>query len=145
MHRVIGSAVALLAVVGANGQEPVGPTRSIRAGVYTIAQSERGARLYGSHCASCHASDLQGFSPTPLARVPPLVGSRFIAHWNALTLYELFERIRISMPQDRPGRLSRQANADIVAFLLQANGYKPGAHELPPQDEAVLRDIRIEQ
>jgi S-disulfanyl-L-cysteine oxidoreductase SoxD len=144
MRGVIGSAIAVLAVVGANGQEPVGPTRSVREGVYTIAQAERGAPLYGSYCASCHASDLQGFTPTPVARVPALVGPRFIANWNALTVYELFERIRISMPQDRPGRLSRQENVDIVAFLLQASGYEPGAHELSPHDEAALRDIRVE-
>jgi hypothetical protein len=34
------------------------------------------------------------------------------------------------MPLDRPGALSPAANADIVAYLLKANGLPSGAKEL---------------
>jgi hypothetical protein len=47
------------------------------------------------------------------------------------------------MPQDAPGSLTREQNAELVAFLLQQNGYTPGDRELPSSDDA-LQDILIE-
>ena len=50
---------------------------------------------------------------------PGLIGGEFTANWNDLTLGDLFERMRTSMPQNNPGSLSRQQNADILAFILR--------------------------
>jgi hypothetical protein len=47
------------------------------------------------------------------------------------------------MPLDKPGRLSRQQNADVIAFLLKANGWPAGTVELPP-DPPALNQIRIQ-
>jgi hypothetical protein len=55
---------------------------------------------------------------------------------------DLFERIRTTMPLDNPGRLSRQQNADVIAFVLKANGWPAGATELA-SDAGTLRQIRI--
>ena len=57
---------------------------------------------------------------------PPLAGSEFLASWNGLTVGELFDRMRQSMPQDEPGRLSRQQNSDILSYMLAANKFPPG-------------------
>jgi hypothetical protein len=46
------------------------------------------------------------------------------------------------MPADKPGSVSAQDNADIVAFLFSKNGFPAGAAELPPQAE-VLKGIKI--
>ena len=46
------------------------------------------------------------------------------------------------MPLDNPGRLSRQQNADVIAFVLKANDWPAGATELPA-DSAALKQIRI--
>ena len=51
---------------------------------------------------------------------PPLAGGEFMAGWDGLTIGDLFERIRISMPQNAPGSLSGQQNADILAFMFSA-------------------------
>ena len=56
---------------------------------------------------------------------PPLAGGEFMAGWDGLTIGDLFERIRISMPQNAPGSLSGQQNADILAFMFSANKF-PG-------------------
>ncbi len=50
---------------------------------------------------------------------------------------DLFERIRLSMPQDNPGRLSRQQDADILALMLQANEFPAGKTELDKQTEVL--------
>ena len=47
------------------------------------------------------------------------------------------------MPLDSPGKLSRQQNADVIAFILKANTWPAGATELAP-DLGALKQIRIE-
>jgi hypothetical protein len=44
------------------------------------------------------------------------------------------------MPADRPGQLSPQVNADILAYILQYNRFPSGAAELP-SDVAMLKNI----
>ena len=55
----------------------------------------------------------------------------------------LFEKMQTSMPADKPGQLSREQNADILAFLLTSNGFPSGQKELPT-DAAALGKIRFE-
>ena len=40
------------------------------------------------------------------------------------------------MPPDRPGALSDKVYADLVAYILSVNGYKPGKQELPTDPKA---------
>ena len=74
---------------------------------------------------------------------PPLTGGVFLANWNGLTLGDLFDRIRKTMPQTSPGKLSRQQNADILAFMLSVNKFPSGKTELYRQSE-MLKEIRFE-
>ena len=105
--------------------------------VYSLEQARRGDALYSEHCAACHAPDLSGGEIAPA-----LAGGDFASTWNDLTLGDLFERIRISMPQGNPGGVSRAQKADILAFILAKGNYPAGAGELPSQTEA-LRGIRF--
>ena len=113
-------------------------TRSVWDGVYTDEQSKRGQALYAKECASCHGAELSGGESAPA-----LAGTAFLANWTGLTVGDLFERIRVSMPQQDPGRLSRQQNADILAYVLNANRFPAGKTELDRQTEA-LKQIRID-
>jgi mono/diheme cytochrome c family protein len=106
-------------------------------GVYSDAQAKRGEALYADKCASCHAPDLTG-----LDQAPPLAGADFNTNWNDLAVNDLFERIRISMPADKPGTLSRQETADIVAFILQKGGFPAGQADVPSEAEA-LKGIKF--
>src|SRR5688572_20716713 len=69
-------------------------------GVFTEEQAKRGEPLYTQQCSSCHGPDLGGGE-----MAPGLVGGDFAANWNDLSLGDLFERMRISMPQNNPGSL----------------------------------------
>jgi cytochrome c len=113
-------------------------TRTVWDGVYTDAQAQRGEGFYAKECASCHGAELTGGEAAP-----PLTGDSFYANWNGLTLGDLFERIRVSMPQNAPGSLSRQENVDILAFILKVNQFPAGKAELDRQTE-ILKQIKFD-
>jgi len=112
--------------------------RSVWDGVFTDAQASRGKPLYARECAKCHGEELTGGE-----EAPPLAGEAFLSNWNGLTAGDLFDRIRKSMPQQAPGTLSRQQNADILAFMMMMNHYPSGKTELQTQTE-ILKQIKIE-
>jgi mono/diheme cytochrome c family protein len=111
---------------------------SVWDGVFTDEQVKRGQTTYQAECAACHGPALEGGDMTP-----SLVGAAFTSNWNDLTLGDLFERIRLTMPLDSPGRLSRQQNADVIAYLLKTNEWPSGATELP-SESAALKQIKIQ-
>ena len=112
--------------------------RSVWDGTYSEDQAKRGEALYRKNCGACHGPMLTGGESAA-----PLTGGAFLSNWNGLGLDELFERIRRSMPQDKPGRLSRQVNADILAYILSVNKFPAGKTDLPTQSE-FLKQIRFE-
>ena len=114
------------------------PSKSVWDGVYTKAQADRGQPLYKQYCASCHGDMLEG-----IEMAPALAGGGFIDNWAGQTMGDLFERIRATMPRDKPGRLSRDVNADITAYMLSFNQFPSGETELP-RDTQVLQQIRID-
>ena len=117
------------------GQDKSGKT--VWEAVYSDAQSKRGEAAYSQYCAKCHGPDLMGADVAP-----PLTGVEFTSGWNDLTVGDLFERLRITMPADKPGSVSAQDNADIVALMLSKNGFPAGSSDLPPQAE-ILKGIKI--
>jgi S-disulfanyl-L-cysteine oxidoreductase SoxD len=101
-------------------------------GVYTVEQAKRGEKLYAEKCSSCHGPDMNGGE-----MAPGLTGGEFTSNWNDLSLGDLFERMRISMPQNAPGSLSRQDNADILSYMLNKGNYPAGKEELPTATEVL--------
>jgi len=133
--RLLPAAVAaVFLVVGpvprAAAQDVPPAETSTLGGAYTAAQARRGGETYRKHCTECH--------------VPAAVsGSAFRRAWAGRTVYDYYELIRTTMPNDNPGKLSRGQYADIVAYLLQLSGMPPGERSLPT-DTAALRRIRID-
>ncbi|MBI4475028.1 MAG: cytochrome c [Acidobacteria bacterium] len=106
-------------------------------GVYTEEQAKRGGEFYGKSCANCHGGELEGADMTP-----GLTGSMFTSNWDGLTLGDLFERIRITMPADQPGSMPRQEIADVIAYILTINKFPAGKTELP-REVTALKQIRF--
>src|SRR5215467_6408173 len=140
--RVSGTAIlgcALLVVLCATrAQEPSSSAKSVWDGVYTEEQAKRGDPIYAKECAACHGAELMGGESAPA-----LTGGAFLANWNGLTLGDLFDRIKKTMPQTSPGKLTRQQNADVLAFMLSRNKFPSGKTELYKQSE-MLKEIRFE-
>ena len=100
-------------------------TRTVWDGVYTDAQAERGRASYQQSCVGCHRDDLRGDNTAP-----SLVGESFTFLWGDMEVGELSARIQKLMPPERPGSLPAQTYIDIIAFILQKNGFPTGDVEL---------------
>ena len=123
---LVASTVLLSSTFVARSQE-----RTVWDGVYTDEQATRGEALYGEHCARCHGATLQGNGEG----AQPLTGATFKSTWNGVSVGAMFDRVRLSMPQDKPGTMTRQQVADLLAFILRANKFPAGKTELARQTD----------
>jgi S-disulfanyl-L-cysteine oxidoreductase SoxD len=128
--------VVSVGLVGRGAQTPAASTTW--SGVYTEAQAESGGAAYAKHCSECHLEDLagDGFAPA-------LKGPEFMNNWNTLSVGDLFERIRVSMPPSDTNAVTPKQKIDIVAFLLKSAGFPAGQSELAPTLDA-LKAIKFE-
>lgn len=59
-----------------------------------------------------------------------------------MRLGDLFEKIEVFMPADRPGQLTMAQNADILSYILKFNQFPVGPKDLAGGRE--LHDVRFE-
>jgi len=123
-----------LLFVSSTGNALAQSTHPLHVGLYATEQASRGRDSYNTDCASCHANDLRGNSNSP-----GLVGISFLFLWENRPLSVLFEKMRKEMPTNRPGSLATTTYLDLLAFILQQNGY-PGGEVLT---EARLFDRQL--
>ena len=129
MSRVSVIVAACMIAVAAAQQPPSPP-----APVYTAAQAEAGRAAYDISCSGCHLPDLRGSF-----EAPQLTGSNFLNQWGDKTISDLYTYLMSSMPPTDPGGPGGQAMAGILAYILQANGARPGPQPLTPQISATVR------
>jgi S-disulfanyl-L-cysteine oxidoreductase SoxD len=126
---VVASAVYVAAAI-AQGR----PT--VIDGVYTQEQAARGEAAYGAACAGCHeGQDADG---------PELAGRVFLDRWREDTLEPLFTFVKTRMPGQKPGSLDDRAYADILAFVLEENGFPAGTRELTPDAVGAIQLVGVD-
>src|SRR5687767_10682427 len=116
---------AVIFVSGVRAQ----PTRTIWDGVYTEAQAKRGETVYFETCVRCHGPQLQGGNDG----AGPLTGPTFNGNWNGVPLGQMVDRIRATMPLDKPNTLTRQQTTDVLTYVLSVNKVPAGKAELSRQ------------
>lgn len=99
-------------------------------GVFTLSQAERGEEVYADVCLECHT------------RVE-FQEDAFLFAWEGSSVATLLAYLRESMPDDAPGSLPERSYVDVTAYILQMNGWTPGARELQG-DDAALADLTFE-
>ena len=130
------AAAAAACCILLSAQPPAQTSRSVWDGVYTLAQARRGA-LKSGLCTSCHGDSFEGLQG------PELAGPAFAEKWDGRTVGDLFDLMRLTMPDDAPGSLAREEYADLVAYILAVNKYPSGKTEIGI-DAGALKQIRIE-
>jgi mono/diheme cytochrome c family protein len=116
----LGAGLAVLGAAYAMTHDALAQTE-LATGPFTESQIDNGRKIYLARCASCHQANLAGQGDA-LA----LAGSQFLAGWGNRTTQDLFKLTQSSMPKNAPGSLDDQSYADVTAFILHANGAKPG-------------------
>ena len=101
---------------------------SVQSGVYSQEQAGRGQQLFGEACMVCHQPE-------------EFADGGYMDGWSGMSVNDLVEFIRSTMPEDNPGRLKRKEYIDIVAFLFQQNGLPAGETEMVRK---LLKNIQIE-
>ena len=110
-----------LAALDGSAQEP---SRSTVDGVFTEAQSTRGATVMEAVCSECHSdSYFQG---------------AFYSSWEGATLKELYDLIRGTMPEGAEGSLSARRYTDVLAYILDLNYMPRGRRELSSRSLDIL-------
>lgn len=128
-------AATSLGIDGARISAQQAGQRSVWDGVYTLAQAKRGA-LKSGLCTSCHGDGFEGGS------APQLVGEPFMERWSGKSVGDLFDLIRLTMPDDDPGSLPREEYADLIAYILAVNKFPTGNAEIGTSIEP-LKTIQI--
>jgi S-disulfanyl-L-cysteine oxidoreductase SoxD len=137
MRSAWGCAMVLagLTFAGSFGSVVAQGNRTVADGVYSAAQAVRGQAIFDMQCASCHGATLSGGAG------PPLAGAAFLAQWGRSSVADLVDKIHRTMPANNPGTLSREQATDLVALVLNANGFGAGAVDLKADDS--VKQIRF--
>ena len=125
---VCGLAIA----VGSAGPAAQGEAWPIWSGAFSAEQAARGKASYELFCASCHGQDLAGQNG------PALKGARFLSIWDAASLREFYRKISTTMPRAQ-ARLDDAVYLDVIAYVLQQNGFPTGPRELTGQPDVLAR------
>jgi mono/diheme cytochrome c family protein len=125
-----GSIVALgTFVLAAFGQSP-DDSRTVRDGIFSVAQVERGRDSFTWICMNCH--EMEEFTGV----------SAYLEEMEGKALWEIFEYIWAEMPEDDPASLEPEEYADVLAYVLSVYGLPAGDADLPT-DRATLEAITL--
>ena len=119
---VTGAAGAwIAALVLATPQAAQQPTTND--GVYTKKQADAAKAQFDKLCADCHPFTVAGKKKV---KDVPLGEDPFYDNWTGRPLAEMIKTIALTMPNDGSAVVSDTEAADLVAYILQQNGFKPG-------------------
>ena len=117
----LGLAVALAAQTG---------RRTVRDGVFSAPQTERGARVFESICTNCH--EIAEFTGV----------DAYLEEVEGESLWETFDFVSSEMPEDDPGSLKPDEYAAVLAYIFSVYGLPSGERDLPV-DQQSLETITI--
>ena len=119
--------------VAAAAQAPPAPAQGAGGG-FTAEQAAAGWTEYARQCGECHGEGLDG------AEAPALRGVDFLNGWAGQTTDELFAYVRDEMPPGLGGSLGDRVYLDLVAYILDANGARPGDAPLTADAAVTIGD-----
>jgi len=88
-------------------------------------------------CANCHGASVDDGNCAP-----PLRGAAFLNKYTGKPAADLSTHVSAKMPAANPGSLDGADYAQIIAYVLQQNGYATGRKEFAPE-AAALASVTI--
>jgi len=91
--------------------------KTVEDGVFTQAQVDAGKLVYDSSCKACH--NMRFYRDT-------------LRSWASQPVLYLWENILGTMPADNPGSLMLDDYTNVIAYILNENGFPTGETPLDP-------------
>jgi alcohol dehydrogenase (cytochrome c) len=137
LARMMSSSVSVLIASAVLRPEPA-HTQEQPPALFTAAQAERGKTVYRAECAECHGRDLND------GDIAPLAGPAFLDNWARpeRSLADLYYITRSTMPRAAGGSLTDRQYIDVLAYILERNGFPAGTVPLTG-DQAVLGQVHL--
>jgi mono/diheme cytochrome c family protein len=132
-----GALLAWGAALGSTGAAAPGAPlqKTTNDAVYTEAQADGAKALYQKVCVDCHPFTVAAKKkPKDL----PLGEEPFFDEWEGRSLRELISIIALTMPNDGSAVVSEQEATDLVAYILQQNGFPAGSSRLTTDTAAAV-------
>jgi mono/diheme cytochrome c family protein len=128
----VSLALLLAGTAGALAQGAASPGQ----GSFTQDQVTAGHKDYYTFCGECHGDALAGSG-----EVPPLTGDIFVADWSGKSIHDFYAFVSTAMPQGLAGDLKPEQYSAIIAYILAANGAKPGMAALDKDSDIKIGAI----
>src|SRR5690349_1793573 len=104
-------------------------------GIYTKAQADGAKAQFEKICASCHPFTVAAKKkPKDL----PLGDEPFFENWTGRPVVDLVNVITLTMPNDGSAVITEAEALDLVAYVLQQNGYPAGSAPLTKAAAAAM-------
>ena len=136
----VASLLTWVAAVGVVVGHPPGGAeaaaqKSTNDGVYSKVQADGAKAQFEKICADCHP-----FSEAEKKKVKdiPLGGDTFFQNWTGRPIKELATTIALTMPNDGSAVVSEEEALNLVAFILQKNGFPAGSKPLDKAGQSTV-------
>lgn len=123
-------ALSLATVVQAQDTTATSTVLAVSKGVYSAAQAERGEKVFTKVCIECHERG-------------EFMESLFDKEWLGKTLFDFFDLVKTTMPDDKPGTLKSEDVMDVIGYIFKLNAYPAGSADLPADPEK-MKQIQID-
>lgn len=133
-----GSLVAWVLALGFSAAAAGGPAAqkaTTNDGVYTKEQADGAKALFDKICAECHPFTVAAKKkPKDL----PLGEEPFFQSWEGRPLSEMISVIALTMPNDGSATVTDEEATNLVAYVLQQNGYPAGSKPLTKETASAV-------
>jgi mono/diheme cytochrome c family protein len=122
--------LALATTLQAQDSTAASSVLAVSKGVYSAAQADRGEKVFQKVCVECH-------------ELGEFMESLFDKEWLGKTLFDFFDLVKTTMPDDKPGTLASEDVLDVIGYIFKLNAYPAGSADLPADPEK-MKQIQID-
>ena len=99
-----------------------------KTGVYTEEQAAGGKEVFSRACVECHTRK-------------DMSSADFRLNWSGRSAFDLFDRIRSTMPDASPGSMTVDEYLTVTTYLLKLNGMPTGSIPMPA--DSTLKSVTL--
>ena len=132
---VWGSVLLSSALPAESSPKPVQTKKTTNDGIYTKEQADGARAQFDKICAECHSFTV---ATKKKPKDKPLGDDPFFEEWTGRPISELVSLIHMTMPDDGSADVTEEEAANLVAYVLQQNGYPAGSAPLAKDSAAII-------